>query len=63
MYKNFDNFIYNCDSDIVCHKLLLGLKEGKDLAGAVRGVMEGLDGAFSVTGILEDGTFFAFKDP
>ncbi len=63
MYKNFDNFIYTCDSDIVCHKLLLGLKEGKDLAGAVRGVMEGLDGAFSVTGILQDGTFFAFKDP
>ncbi|MGD6810180.1 MAG: amidophosphoribosyltransferase [Candidatus Bathyarchaeia archaeon] len=63
MYDNFDNFIYNCDSDIVCHKLLLGFKQGKDLAGAVRGVMESLDGAFSVTGILEDGTFFAFKDP
>ncbi len=63
MQKNFPNFVYNCDSDIVCHKLLLGFKEGKDLAGAVRGVMEGLDGAFSVTGILDDGTFFAFKDP
>ena len=63
MYKNFSNFNYTCDSDIVCHKLLLGFKEGKDLAGAVRGVMESLDGAFSVTGILDDGTFFAFKDP
>jgi len=63
MCKNFDTFIYNCDSDIVCYKLLLGFKQGKDLAGAVRGVMEGLDGAFAVIGVLEDGTFFAFKDP
>jgi amidophosphoribosyltransferase len=60
---NFKDFIYNCDSDIVCYKLLLGLKQGKDLAGAVRDVMNDLDGAFSVIGILEDGTFFAFKDP
>jgi len=60
---NFDGFVYNYDSDIVCYKLLLGFKQGKGLIGAVRGVMEGLDGAFSVIGILEDGTFFAFKDP
>ena len=63
MYNNFKDFVYNCDSDIVCYKLLLGFKQGKDLVGAVRGVMDGLDGAFSVIGILEDGTFFAFKDP
>jgi amidophosphoribosyltransferase len=63
MSQNFSNFNYTCDSDIVCHKLLLGLKEGKDLASAVRGVMESLDGAFSVTGITGDGDFFAFKDP
>jgi len=62
MYNNFDDFVYNCDSDIVCHKLLSGFKQGKDLAGAVRMVMEELDGAFSVIGILGDGTFFAFKD-
>lgn len=63
MSQNFSNFNYTCDSDIVCHKLLLGLKQGKDLASAVRGVMESLDGAFSVTGITGDGVFFAFKDP
>jgi amidophosphoribosyltransferase len=63
MSQNFSNFNYTCDSDIVCHKLLLGLKQGKDLASAVRGVMESLDGAFSVTGITGDGDFFAFKDP
>jgi len=62
MRNNFDDFTYNCDSNIVCHKMLLGFKQGKDLINAVRGVMEGLDGAFSVIGILEDGTFFAFKD-
>ena len=63
MTQNFSNFNYTCDSDIVCHKLLLGLKQGKDLASAVRGVMGSLDGAFSVTGITGDGVFFAFKDP
>ena len=63
MSENFPDSTYTCDSDIVCHKLLLGLKQGKDLASAVRGVMESLDGAFSVTGITGDGDFFAFKDP
>jgi amidophosphoribosyltransferase len=61
--ENFSDFYYNCDSDVVCHKLLLGLKEGKDLASAVRVVMESLDGAFSVTGLTSKGDFFAFKDP
>jgi amidophosphoribosyltransferase len=63
MTNNFSTFNYTCDSDIVCHKLLLGLKEGKSLADAVHATMESLDGAFSVTGITGDGTFFAFKDP
>jgi amidophosphoribosyltransferase len=62
MTQNFPDFQYGCDSDIVCHKLLLGLKQGKGLASAVRSVMESLDGAFSVTGITGDGEFFAFKD-
>ncbi|MDR0798128.1 MAG: hypothetical protein LBE70_05410, partial [Nitrososphaerota archaeon] len=61
--NNFKAFVYNCDASIVYYKLLLGFKQGKDLVGAVREVMEDLDGAFSVTGILGDGTFFAFKDP
>ena len=61
--ENFSDFNYNCDSDVVCHKLLLGLKGGKDLASAVRDVMESLDGAFSVTGLTNRGDFFAFKDP
>ncbi len=63
MNQNFEDFLYNCDSDIVCHKMLLGLKKTKDLVSAARSVMESLDGAFSVTGITGDGDFFAFKDP
>ena len=63
MAENFLDFYFNCDSDVVCHKLLLGLKRGKDLASAVRDVMESLDGAFSVIGLTGDGDFFAFKDP
>ena len=61
--ENFLGFLYNCDSDIVCHKMLLALKQGQDLTSAVRSVMESLDGAFSVTGITGEGDFFAFKDP
>ncbi len=63
MCQNFPDFLYTCDSDIVCHKMLLELKRGKDLVSAARAVMESLDGAFSVTGITGDGDFFAFKDP
>jgi amidophosphoribosyltransferase len=61
--KQFVNFTCSCDSDLVCNKLLLELKEGKDLATAVKTVMQSLDGAFSVTGITGNGDFFAFKDP
>jgi len=63
MTQNFSDFLYNCDSDIVCHKMLLALKQGKDIASAAKTVMESLDGAFSVTGITQEGEFFAFKDP
>ena len=62
MIQNFSDFFFNCDSDIVCHKMLLCLKETKNLASAARHVMESLDGAFSVTGITGEGDFFAFKD-
>jgi amidophosphoribosyltransferase len=63
MQENFVNFIYNCDSDLVCHKFLLAYKQNKDIVAAAKAVMESLDGAFSVTGITGDGDFFAFKDP
>jgi amidophosphoribosyltransferase len=61
--KEFPDFPYTCDSDLVCYKLLLELAKSKDLATAVGACMQSLDGAFSVTGITGNGDFFAFKDP
>jgi amidophosphoribosyltransferase len=59
----FSDFTYGCDSDLVCRKLLLELKKGKDLTLAVASCMESLDGAYSVAGVTGSGSFFAFKDP
>ena len=61
--QHFPRFVYNCDSDIICHKLLLELEQGKDLTSAVNACMQSLDGSFSVAGITGNGDFFAFKDP
>ena len=63
MIQHFPNFTCSCDSDLVANKLLIELKQGKDLASAVKAVMTGLDGAFSVIGVTGNGDFFAFKDP
>jgi len=60
--QQFSDLPYTCDSDLVCRKLLLELKDRKDLASAVGECMRKIDGAFSVTGITGDGKFFAFKD-
>jgi amidophosphoribosyltransferase len=63
MREHFPSFSCSCDSTLVCNKILVELKKGKDLALAAKATMLGLDGAFSVTGITSDGTLFAFKDP
>ena len=63
MNQYFPGFIYDCDSDIICHKLLVELEKNKDLTSAVTVCMQSLDGAFSVAGITGNGDFFAFKDP
>ena len=61
--RHFPGFTYGCDSDLICHKLLLELKKSKDLTSAVSACMQSIDGAFSVAGITGNGDFFAFKDP
>lgn len=61
--QKFPNFTYECDSDLICHKLVIELSKSKDLASAVRTCMLQIDGAFSVAGITHDGSLFAFKDP
>jgi amidophosphoribosyltransferase len=61
--RHFPGFTYGCDSDLVCHKLLLELKKSKDLTSAVIACMQSIEGAFSVAGITGNGDLFAFKDP
>jgi len=61
--KQISGFTCTCDSDLVCHKMLLELAKSKDLASAVGACMKSFDGAFSVAGITGNGDFFAFKDP
>jgi amidophosphoribosyltransferase len=61
--QRFPSFLCDCDSDIICHKLLVELDRSKDLTSAVSACMQSIDGAFSVAGITGSGDFFAFKDP
>jgi len=61
--KEFPGFSYECDADLICHKLLAELTKAKDLVSAVKTCMQEIEGAFSVAGITKDGEFFAFKDP
>ncbi len=61
--KEFPRFEYECDADLISHKLLVeNLKTGS-LTEAVKRCMKEIDGAFSVAGITQKGEFFAFKDP
>jgi amidophosphoribosyltransferase len=61
--KEFADFSYECDADLICHKLLTELTKDNNLASAVKTCMREIEGAFSVVGITRDGKFFAFKDP
>jgi amidophosphoribosyltransferase len=61
--KEFPTFSYECDADLICHKLMLEFLKGKDIISAVKTCMLEVDGAFSVAAITQDGDFFAFKDP
>jgi amidophosphoribosyltransferase len=61
--NEFPRFSYECDADLICHKLLIELVKNRDLALAVKTCMQEIEGAFSVAGITKDGKFFAFKDP
>ncbi|HDD70472.1 MAG TPA: amidophosphoribosyltransferase [Candidatus Bathyarchaeota archaeon] len=61
--KEFPCFSYECDADLICHKLLIEFAKTKDLTSAVKKCMEEIEGAFSVVGITKNGEFFAFKDP
>ncbi len=51
------------DTHALALLLLKRLGETCSITEAVRSCMKGIDGSFSVTGITDDGTLFAFKDP
>jgi len=61
--KEFPRFSYECDADLISHKLVIELMKDKDLPLAVKTCMQEIEGAFSVAAITKDGEFFAFKDP
>jgi amidophosphoribosyltransferase len=61
--QKFPEFSYDCDAELVCRKLLLGLVEKGDLAFSVSASMREMEGAFSVAGVTQDGELFAFRDP
>jgi len=59
---NFQDFVCSCDSDLLCHKLLLEFEKGKDLTAAV-GLVAKCRWSILCVGITGTGDFFAFKDP
>ena len=60
--KKFGQFPYACDAELICRKLLMKLLEEKDISTAAKECIEEVDGAFSVTGITQNGELFAFRD-
>lgn len=61
--KRFSGISCECDAELVCRKLLIGLLDEKDLDSSVKICMKEIEGAFSVTGLTQNGELFAFKDP
>ncbi len=53
---------FKCDAELICRKLLNGLKRHGDIASSVRSCIEDVEGAFSIAGLTKDGELFAFKD-
>jgi amidophosphoribosyltransferase len=51
------------DTHALAELLLRNYLDSGSLSEAVGVCMEMIDGAYSITGILDDGTLFAFKDP
>ena len=51
------------DTHALALLILQKLEETGSIEEAARACMAGIDGSFAVTGIVDDGTLFAFKDP
>jgi amidophosphoribosyltransferase len=51
------------DTHALAQLFLQTLEGGGGLKDAARACMEGIDGSYSIVGVTDDGTLFAFKDP
>ena len=51
------------DTHALAQLILQTLEGGGGLKDAARACMEGVDGSYSIVGVADDGTLFAFKDP
>jgi len=51
------------DTHALALLILKRLGETESISEAARSCMKGIEGSFSVTGVIDDGTLFAFKDP
>lgn len=51
------------DSHALAALIVQNLDKNDSLQSAISQLMKVVDGAYSITGILDDGTLFAFKDP
>ncbi|MBD3172628.1 hypothetical protein GF326_09165 [Candidatus Bathyarchaeota archaeon] len=51
------------DTHALAALIVQTLEENGSLPEAISYLMNNIDGAYSITGILDDGTLFAFKDP
>jgi len=51
------------DTHALAQLILQTLEGGGSLKDAARACMEGIDGSYSIVGVTDDGTLFAFKDP
>jgi amidophosphoribosyltransferase len=51
------------DTHALATILIQEFERSGSLSESVKGLMKVTDGAYSITGILDDGTLFAFKDP
>ncbi|HUV97930.1 MAG TPA: amidophosphoribosyltransferase [Candidatus Paceibacterota bacterium] len=61
--RTYPNFSYECDAELISRKLAVELVNGCDFQSAVKACMEEIEGAFSVSGVTQEGELFAFKDP
>jgi len=57
------NLISTCDAEVFMHVLAEEMSKSKDIEDAVLGLMERVEGSYSITCFTCDGEMIAFRDP